>query len=125
MAMKEFDCKISHRVILSAISLLKEKGLCTTIRGLYEILIGTNVDQRVKSLDCYNHYSSLSKRGFNTRVRMLIRYGFISNVYRKEIGGYVLNINEKGLKEANYTHWHKYPVGQSDILEIKNEERIS
>lgn len=119
--MKEFSCKISHKVILSALSLLKEKGLCTTARGLYEILIGVNSDPRVKELDCYNHYANLSKRSFMTRVRMLIRYGFIKNIYREEIDDYVLCLSEKGLKEDKIVKWHKHGAERSNVLEIKEQ----
>ncbi len=109
---------MGHKVILSALSLLKERNLCTNIRGLYEILIGINGDPRAKDLDCYNHYASLSQRSFASKVHTLTRYGLIRNVYREEINDYALFLTEKGEKEIVPIKWHKHPAKQSNILEV-------
>ncbi len=117
--MKEFSFASSHKVILSALSLLKENGLCTNKTGLREILVGSNSDDRVKTLDCYGHYVNLSKRAFSSRINMLIRYGFIKNVYREEINDYILDLTEKGIKEVTPIKWRKHKAKQSNVLEVR------
>ncbi len=117
--MKEFSFASSHKVILSALSLLTENGLCTNKTGLREILVGSNPDDRVKALDCYGHYVNLSKRAFSSRINMLIRYGFIKNVYREEISDYILDLTEKGIKEVTPIKWRKRKAKQSNVLEIR------
>lgn len=121
MSMKEFSCQKSHSLILSAVSLLRDRGLYTSAKGLYDILIGVHKDLKAKELECYGYYSNLSSRTFHSRVRLLLRYGYLSNLYKEEINDYVLVLTEKGKREVRSVKWHAPKAEETNLLEIKEE----
>ncbi len=119
MSMKEFRCQKSHCLILSAVSLLRDKGFYTSQKGLYEILLGTHQDPKAEGLECYGYYSQLSSRSFHSRIRLLLRYGYLSNLYKEEISDYVLVLTEKGESEVKPVKWHERKLKPSNLLSIK------
>ena len=116
---EDFRCSSSYVVILSAIAYLTDKGLCTTSKGLFDILTGIHFDEQAKGLDCYGHYSSLGRRTFYAKIRSLERYSYLKYRYVSSINDYILVLTDLGKSSCKDIKWHKHQEEQTNILKIK------
>lgn len=115
---KEFKPSTSDIKILKTVYLLNKDHLYPQSLGVYKILIGSKEEdfKIYQDLETYSTLVSPNSRHISKLIMMLIRNGYLTNIYSKEHNDLYLKISDKGLSYLlEYQKKHKYPFKKKEI----------
>ena len=128
----EYIPSTSDIKILKTVSLLNERDLYPLALGVYKIITGSDEPeyQKYKELETYSTLISLNSKHVSRLIMMLLRKGYLENIYDENTNELYLKISDKGSKFLfDYSKKHKYSfkrkVGAEKplIVEIKDKKR--
>ena len=115
---KEFIPSTSDIKIMKTVSLLNKDNLYPLAMGVYKILSGSNEEEyKIYSyLETYSTLISPNSRHIANQIVMLLRKGYLENIYSKEHNELYLKISTKGeLYLDEYTKKHRYTFKKKQI----------
>lgn len=118
--------------ILKTVQILNEMDLYPLALGVYKIISGSKDPEyeRYQSLETYSTLISLNSRHVSRLVMMLLRNGYLENIYDENTNELYLKITQKGVSFlSDYHKKHKYSFKRKSseskplIVEIKDKKR--
>ena len=122
--MKEIELLRIHFNILETIDECNKVGLYPTDSGVFKILTGVVDDDLslIKDIKTFSIAISYNVKVVKNKIKWLIRYGYIKNVYDKNKDRFVLSLTDKGkstllsyLKKSKVNHKSKNKKFESEF----------